>query len=49
MLLDYVLTNLQDSIITDKVIAVNYYLGDFSPKEIANQNSCLSFRGIGEL
>ena len=50
MLLDYLLPILQDSIITDKVRAVNHYLEvNFSPKAIANQNSCLPFRGIGEL
>ena len=45
MLLDYLLPILQDSIITNKVRAVNHY----SPKAIANQNNCLPFRGIGEL
>ena len=31
MLLDYLLPILQDSIITDKVRAVNHYLGKFQP------------------
>ena len=49
MLLGYLLPILQDSIITDKVRPVNLYLGKYQPEAIANQNSCLSFRGIGEL
>ena len=49
MLLDYLLPILQDSIITDKVRAVNHYVGKIQPKAIANQNSCLPFRDIGEL
>ena len=32
MLLDYLLPILQDSIITDKVRAVNHYLGKFQSK-----------------
>ena len=50
MLLDYLYPILQDSIITDKVRAVNHYLDKFqSEGNIAHQNSCLPFKGIGGL
>ena len=49
MLLDYLLPVLQDSIVSDKVRAVNYYLGKFQSQGNSQHNSCLPFRGIGEL
>ena len=49
MLQDYLLPILQDSIITDKVRAVNHYLGKFQSQGNSQSEQFLPFRGIGEL
>ena len=45
MLLDYLLPILQDSIITDKVRAVNHYLGKFQSQGNSQSEQFLSFMG----
>ena len=45
MLLDYLLPILQDSIITDKVRAVNYYLGKFQSQGNSQSEQLFAIKG----